>query len=107
MSLFFFYKYWNSPNEKIYTIIDDEYLSIAYRPKNFRKDKLIPSQEIEQLYVKTIASNYYTVYAIQNSPEGQKHVKVIPYIDTRNKARYIELEIEKYLGIEDRRLPEE
>ncbi len=107
LALFFFYKYWNSPNEKIYTIIDDQYLSIAYRPKNLRKDKLIATQEIEQLYVKTIASNYYTLYAILNSPEGQKHVKIISYIDSRNKARYMEREIEKYLGIEDRRLPEE
>lgn len=107
LALFFYYKYWNRSNDKIYIITDDEYLSIQYRPKNFVKDKLIATSEIEQLYIKTLASNYYSLYAIQNSPEGQKHVKLIQYIDSRNKARYIEREIEKHLGIEDRRLPEE
>ena len=106
-ALLFFYKYWNSPNEKIYTVIDQEYLSIQYRPKNFTQDKLIPTQEIEQLYIKTLASNYFILYAVLNTPEGQKHVKLIKYIENRNRARYLELEIEKYLGIEDRRLPEE
>ena len=107
LALAFLYKYWNSPNEKIYAVVDEKYLTIEYRPKNLVKDIYIPSSEIEQLYTKTLASNYYSLYALQNSPEGQKHVRLIQYIDTRNKARYLELELEKYLGIEDRRLPEE
>ena len=106
-ALFFFYKYWNKPNEKIYTTVDENFLSVHYRPKNFVRDKSIPISEIEQLYVKTIASNYYSLYAVTNSSEGQKHVKVIQYIETRYNARYLEREIEKHLGIEDRRLPEE
>ncbi|MFK8007287.1 MAG: hypothetical protein AB8H03_12995 [Saprospiraceae bacterium] len=105
--LFFFYKYWNKANEKIYINIDEKYLYTQYRPKNFIRDKSVRTQEIEQLYTKTIASNYYSLYVVLNSPEGQKHERLIQYIDTRNKARYIELELEKYLGIEDRRLPEE
>jgi len=107
LALFFFYKYRNSPNEKIYTTIDEEYLTIQYRPKNFVKDKIVATREIEQLYVKTLASNYYSLYAVLNTRDGQKHERLIQYIDTRNNARYIELELEKYLGIEDRRLPEE
>lgn len=107
LALPFFYKYWNSPNEKIYTTIDEEYLTIQYRPKNFVKDKFIATREIEQLYTKTLASNYFSLYAVLNTREGQKHVLLIKYLETRNNARYIELEIEKYLGIEDRRLPEE
>lgn len=107
LALCFFYKYWNSPKEKIYANIDAEYLTIQYRPNNFVKDKLIANREIEQLYTKTLASNYYSLYAVLNTREGQKHVELIKYMDTRNNARYIELELEKYLGIEDRRLPEE
>ncbi|MEM6963313.1 MAG: hypothetical protein AAF573_01020 [Bacteroidota bacterium] len=107
MALLFYYKYLNKNNDKIYTTVDEKYLSIQYRPKYFSKDKLIPAQEIEQLYVKTLASNYYSLYAIQNTPEGQKHVLLIQYLDSRNKARYMEREIEEYLGIEDKRLPEE
>ncbi len=106
-ALFFFYKYWNKSNEKIHAVIDEKYLYIQYRPKNLMKDKAIRTQEIEQLYTKTVASNYYSLYAVLNTRDGQEHKRLIQYIDTRNKARYIELELEKYLGIEDRRLPEE
>ena len=107
LTMFFLYKYWNSPNEKIYLIVDEEYLSVQYRPKNLVKDKLVATREVEQLYIKTLANNYYSLYAITNSREGQKHVKLVTYIDSRNKARYIEREIEQHLGIEDRRVPEE
>lgn len=107
MALLFYYKYLNKDNDKIYTTVDDKYLSVQYRPKYFSKDKLIATNEIEQLYVKTVASNYYILYAVLDTPEGQKHVKILQYLDSRNKARYMEREIEKYLGIEDRRLPEE
>lgn len=107
LALLFYYKYWNSPNDKIFMTVDENYLSVQNRPKYFEKDKMIRCQEIEQLYVKTIASNYFTLYAVINDIEGQKHVKIIKYLETRNKARYLEREIEKYLGIEDRRLPEE
>lgn len=107
LGLLFFLKHRNSSNEKIYTNIDEEYLTIQYRPKNLVKDKTIATQEIEQLYIKTIASNYYSLHAVLNTREGQKHVQLIKYLDNRNKARFIELEVEQYLGIEDRRLPEE
>jgi len=105
--LFTLYKYWNSSNERIFVVADEEYLSIQYRPKNLVKDKNIATREIDQIYVKTLASNYYSLYAIVNTREGQKHEKLITYIADRNKARYIEREIEKHLGIEDRRVPEE
>lgn len=105
--IFFLYKFWNSPNEKVYLYVDEEYLSIQHRPKNFVKDKMIATQEIEQLYTQNMGAQYYRLFAILNTNEGQKHVKLITYIDSRNKARFIEREVEKYLGIEDRRVPEE
>ena len=106
--VFFIYKQWNSVNEKIFITVDETYLQIRYRPKNFIKDKMIPSNELEQIYIKNIpGSNYYSVYAIVNSLEGQKHQKIVTYVDSRSKARYIEQQIEDHLGIEDRRVPEE
>ncbi|MEL6846689.1 MAG: hypothetical protein AAFP02_26080, partial [Bacteroidota bacterium] len=47
---FFVYKQWNSRNEKIYITVDDVYLHIKYRPKNFIKDKRIPVKDLDQLY---------------------------------------------------------
>jgi len=105
---FFIYKQWNSVREKIFITIDDAYLSVQYRPKNLIKDKLAATNEVDQLYIKNIqGSTYYSLHAILNTADGQKHKKLIAYLDSRAKARYIEREIEKYLGIEDRRVPEE
>ena len=44
---------------------------------------------------------------IVNEPTGQKHIELISNVDSRSKAKYIEQEIEKYLGIKDRRVPDE
>jgi len=107
IALFSLYKYLNRENEKIFLIVDDNYLSKQYRPKYFMKDKMIPTQNIEQLYIKTLGANYFQLYAITNSREGQKHEKLLSYINNRNKARYLEREIEQHLGIEDVRVPEE
>ena len=94
--------------EKIFITIDDAYLSVQYRPKNLIKDKLAATNEVDQLYIKNIAgSNYYSLHAILNTVDGQKHKKLITYLDSRAKARYLEREIEMHLGIEDRRVPEE
>ena len=44
---------------------------------------------------------------IVNSLEGQKHVDLIHHAGTLSKAKFIEQEIERHLGIIDRKVPEE
>ena len=44
---------------------------------------------------------------IVNDLKGQKHVELIKSVNSRTKAKYIEQEIEKQLGITDRRVPDE
>jgi len=44
---------------------------------------------------------------IVDDPNGQKHVELIKSVNSRTQAKYIEQEIEKYLGIKDRRVPDE
>ena len=44
---------------------------------------------------------------ILNGIEGQKHVPLIPVLGSLSKARYLEQEIEKHLGIIDREVLEE
>ena len=98
----------NRSKHKIFIHIDDAYVSIQHRPRKFNKDKKFRINEIDQIYTKKYASsNYYAVYMILNGLDGQKHVKLIPYISSGSKARYIEQEIEAHLGIEDRQVPEE
>lgn len=91
---------------KINLSIDDNFLSIKWRPKKFHKDKYYPVQDINQIYTKT-ENGQSSIYMILNGANGQKHVKLIALIDSLSKARYLEQEIEWHLGIEDREVPEE
>ena len=42
-----------------------------------------------------------------NGLDGQKNIKLIPNLDSKSKALYMEQEIEKHLGIIDRAVVEE
>ena len=91
--------------------IDNQNLHIERRPKKLAKDKTYAIHEIDQVYLKkdkTWEGKKTTgVYMIVNSIEGQKHVELIKNVNSRSKAKYIEQEIEKQLGIKNRRVPEE
>ena len=96
---------------KIYFHIDDQYLSIERRPKKFIKDKKFAIQDIDQVYIKSIVSSSGAkgagIFMIVNDAKGQKKVELIKKVSSRTKAKFIEQEIEKYLGIKDRRVPDE
>ncbi len=100
----------NSKKNKIYITIDEKLLDIKWRPKKFNKDLKFNVDEIDQLYTKTGTDSNGTgfnhVYMIVNGKEGQKHVRLLG-TKTLSKARYLEQEIEKHLGIKDRIIPEE
>ncbi len=106
-ALYFIYKAFNYSNNKTYIDINNKFLSIKYRPKNLRKDKTYTAFEIDQLYIKHAVdgSGYYTVSMIINSLDGQKHEKLIT-VNTLSKAKFLEQEIEQYLNIEDKKIPE-
>lgn len=107
ITLYFLYRVLNYSKNKTYIDINSKYLSIKSRPKHFRKDRTFTTDEIDQLYLKraTDGSGYYTINMIINSLEGQIHEKLIT-INTLSKAKYVEQEIERYLKIEDRTVPE-
>lgn len=106
-TLYFIYKALNYTNNKTFIDINDKSLSIKSRPKNLKKDKTYSADEIDQLYLKHSAdgAGYYTIHMIVNGLEGQKHEKLIT-VNTLSKAKYLEQEIERYLNIEDRKVPE-
>ena len=92
---------------KIYITIDEHYLDIKWRPKNFHKDKQYRIEEIDQIYVRKSDLGGVAVMMIVNGINGQKHIELITGLKSVSKARYLEQEIEHYLGIEDRDIPEE
>lgn len=106
-SFYFIYRAFNYSKYKTYIDINDKFLNIKSRPKNFKKDRSFEAQEIDQLYLKKSADgmDYITIYMIVNGLEGQKHEKLLT-VNTLSKAKYLEQEIEKYLNIEERKVPE-
>ena len=106
-SLYYLYKVLNYSKNKTYITVNSKSLSIKSRPKNFKKDKNYDASDIDQLYLKLAGdgSGYYTIYMILDSLEGQKHQKLLT-VNTLSKAKYLEQEIERYLQIEDRVVPE-
>ena len=101
----FFFRHKN----KIHINIDDKYLYIEWRPKKFMKDKKFEINQIDQIYTKTskTSQSQHYVCMIVNGQEGQKHINLIEHIGSLSKARYLEQEIERKLGIVDRAIPEE
>ncbi len=105
-SFYFIYRAINfSKKNKTYIDINSNYLSIKSRPKNFKKDRTFNSADIDQVYLKYVDGTHYYVYMMINALEGQKHVKLLT-VNSLSKAKYLEQEIEKYLNIEDRKVPE-
>ena len=106
-ALFFIYRCLNYSANKTYIDINNKSLSIINRPKNLKKDKHYTVDEIDQLYLKQSSSGtgYYTIYMIINGEEGQTHKRLLT-VNTLSKAKYLEQEIERYLHIEDRKVPE-
>lgn len=106
-ALYFIYVAFNYSKNKTYIDINDRFMNIKSRPKKLKKDKTYVANEIDQLYLKYAAdgSGYYTIFMIINSIKGQKHEKLMT-VNTLSKAKYLEQEIEKYLNIADRKVPE-
>lgn len=93
---------------KIFIDINQNELNIKSRPKNhLKKDKTYLAADIDQLYLKSDpnGTGHIVIYAIVNSIDGQKHEKLC-MVNNISKAKYLEQEIENYLGLNDRKVPE-
>ncbi len=91
---------------KIYLTINQRFLTVKWKPRKHIKEKTYPVEDIDQIYLKSTSTGL-AVIAIVNSLNGQKHIKIIPKVSSISKGKYLEQEIEKYLGIKDRRIPDE
>lgn len=107
VALYYIHKAVNYSKNKTHIDINYKTLSIKHRPNNFKKDNIYNTDEIDQLYVNPSSeiAKHYTVHMVLNGLDGQKHKKLLT-VNTLSKAKYLELEIERYLNIEDRKVPE-
>ncbi len=106
-SLLFTFRLINYKKNRIFIDINDASLSVKHRPNNLVKDVSFPAEDIDQVYIKQSATQggYFELQAIINGSQGQYHQKLLT-VNTLTKAKYLEQEIEKYLGIEDRKVLE-
>ncbi|MEM9822928.1 MAG: hypothetical protein AAF985_17745, partial [Bacteroidota bacterium] len=108
MSVYPIYTWMKRKENKIFISISDRFLNIEWRPKKGNKDQCYETEDIDQIYVRKNPNTLrYDVYAIINAPEGQKHIRLLHHLENLSKARYLEQEIEKHLGIENRKVLEE
>ncbi|MFK8104663.1 MAG: hypothetical protein AB8G15_19215 [Saprospiraceae bacterium] len=107
LALYYIYKAFNYSKNKNFINVNDKFLEIKSRPKNFKKDKKFEVYDIDQLYIKhaTDAAGHFTIFMVVNGAQGQKHEKLVT-VNSLSKAKYLEQEIERYLNIEDKAVPE-
>ncbi|MEM9547146.1 MAG: hypothetical protein AAGA77_14290 [Bacteroidota bacterium] len=107
ISLYYIYKGLSYSKYKTYIEVNQKFLNIKHRPNNLKKDKSFAADEIDQLYLKpsTEMPGHFVIHMIINGVEGQRHEKLMK-VNSLSKAKFLEQEIEKYLNIMDRKVPE-
>ncbi len=106
ISLYFIVKAFLYRKYFTYIDINDQFLSIKSSPKNLKKDKIFPVEDIDQIYLKHSSDGIgIAIHMVVNAPKGQQHEKLLS-VKNLSKAKYLEQEIERYLGIEDRKVLE-
>jgi len=90
---------------KMHLTINQRFLTVKREPRKYIAEKAYAVEDIDQIYI-AYTSLGLSILAIINGVNGQKHINLISNVSTISKAKYLEQEIEKYLGIEDRRVPE-
>lgn len=92
---------------RVHLNINDHSLNIRRRPRKLYKDKNYAVQDIQQLYVKHLADlGTWNIMMIVDEGQGQQHVK-LSSIKSVSKAKFLEQEIERHLGIQNVEVPEE
>ena len=90
---------------KIHINITDRDFLIEWRPHKLTRSKSFDVQDISQLYINKY--NGYALNIIVDTPNGQKHHRLMSGLASLSKVQYMEQEIERHLGIKDRSVPEE
>jgi hypothetical protein len=106
LMLFPIYNLFRRKHHRIFFNIDEKFIHIKWRPKKLIRDRKFLIKDIDQLYIKTVHGRH-SIFMITNGPNGQKHTRLFTQIMSLSKARYLEQEMERHLGIKDRQVPEE
>lgn len=95
----------NKRKYRSYVTISKSKLDIEHRPQNLVKDKSYSTADIEQFFVAGDTQvGGYAIFAVVNDIEGQKRQRIVGGITSQIKAKYLEQEMEKYLGIKNKKV---
>lgn len=98
-------KYMNRRRYRTYVTISKHMLDIQHRPKNLVKDRSYSTADIEQFFVAGDPQlGGYAIFAVVNDIEGQKRQRIFGGLTSQVKAKYLEQELEKYLGIKNKKV---
>jgi len=101
--LYSLYKLYMTKFAKTYVSVDRTHINVMWRPNNLVKDRSFPIQNIDQIYIRA-TSKGVCLYLVNNTIDGQKHEELVGRFTDLTKAKYIEQELEKHLGIENRKV---
>jgi len=106
-TIFFLIRIINYKKNRTFIDVNEQSIRVKHRTNNLKKDQIFPAEDIDQIYLKhsSTQGGYFELQLIVNGPQGQYHQKLLT-VNTLTKAKYLEQEIEKYLGIEDRKVIE-
>ncbi len=88
MSAFPIYNWITHAKKKIYINVKRDLLAVEWHPKKGNKDQRYNKNEIDQLYVRRDSGGmgHFEVYMILNGVDGQKHIRLIPGLNSLSKA---------------------
>lgn len=93
--------------QKKYVTINERHVIIESKPKFLSRFKSFDTRDINQIYVyKNPNGSYWELKMILDEGKGQKHIKLTT-LNSASKAKFLEQEIERHLGIQDVEVPEE
>ena len=97
---------------KTYVTIDNEYLNIERKPLQLYRHKAILTKDIQQLFVKkykngSVNDKPVYAYGLYAQMKNKREKRILSNFASPEHARFIEQEIEIFLGISDKKMPDE
>jgi hypothetical protein len=106
IGLFLAYKTLTGIFNKTYIRVNTESIQVEHKPIPYVGNKTLLSKDVKQLYSKkrvTRTSNGAATvsYEVRAILTNGKETKLVTELETPDQAKFIEMEIERYLGIRD------
>ena len=102
----------NIKKHKTHIRVKSDNITVEHKPKKAQKAKHFDTRDVEQVYVDSYTdpmsgAGVFGLQLVIDEGNGKKHVRLHGAIKKLRVAKYMEQEIEKHLGLEDKPMIEE